>query len=147
MVMDKIRMHFSQPLSSSFMDYHTGSAKPVFCLWLGFQSHTMRVIPAQACVTTDGWMLICILMTSLAEEYMQCSFLFYYFCYFLPSSVTIFSYDVHVNTLVQHSITNSYRTLLYFILWTNWLLWISATTFIFTNYFSITKQTVQTISI
>ena len=66
----------------------------------------MKVIPAQACVTTDEWMLICILMTSLAEEYMQCSFLFYHFCNFLPSSVTeIFSYDVDVNTLVQHSIT------------------------------------------
>ena len=87
-------------------------------------------------------------MTSLAEEYMQCSFLFYHFCNFLPSSVTeIFSYYVDVNILVQHSITNSFRTLLYFIFLDHSLLWISATTSIFTNHISITKQTVQTISI
>ena len=64
---------------------------------------------------------------------------------FLPSSVTeIFAYDADVHTLAQHSITNSFRTLLYFILLDQF---ISATTSIFSNHFSITKQIVQPISI
>ena len=147
MVMDKISSSPNSSFFSLWITIQDLQKLKVFCLWLGFQSHTMKVIPAQACITTDGWMLICILMTSLAEEYTQCSFLLYHIYNFLPSSVTeIFSYDVDAKTLVQHSITNCFRTVLNFILLDQLFSMDKCTTSIFTNHFSITKQTAKPIS-
>jgi hypothetical protein len=88
------------------MDYHTGSAKPVFCLWLGFQSHTLRDNDGDA----RKGMRPSILMDahlhfddSSGRRMHQLVFV-----YRLPSCVT-------ANTLVQHSITYYFRTVLLFI--------------------------------